>query len=151
MLLYVETMAVTGAMFTLANGLSERRRPLVYSSEAPMDEKTRKNAKNSFYAGHTAATASATFFWAKVFNDYNPDSPWKPVVWGVAAALPAGVGYLRLKAGKHFLSDNILGYALGAGAGILVPHLHKKGNTSGLSLIPVSDGEYSGVALNYKF
>ncbi len=158
--LYVETMAITGALFTMANGFTERRRPLAYGEfdangqaieGAPMDERIRKNAKNSFFAGHTAATAGASFFFAKVFHDYNPDSPWKPVVWGAAAALPAGVGYLRLKAGKHFLSDNIIGYVVGAGAGILVPQLHKKGNTSGLSLVPVSTFEYNGAALTYKF
>jgi len=160
MVLYVETMAITGALFTMTNGFAERRRPLVYGEfnangepieGAPMDERTRKNAKNSFYAGHTAATASATFFVAKVFHDYNPDSPWRPVVWGAAAAVPAGVGYLRLKAGKHFLSDNILGYAIGAGVGILVPQLHKKSNGTGLSVMPVSDFEYNGVALTYTF
>lgn len=33
--------------------------------------------------------AANTFFAAKVFLDYFPESPWKPMVWGLAAALPA--------------------------------------------------------------
>jgi hypothetical protein len=62
------------------------------------------------------------------------------------------VGYLRLKAGKHFLSDNLLGYAVGASAGILVPHLHKKASTLGLQITPVSSPiEGDGVALTYTF
>jgi membrane-associated phospholipid phosphatase len=151
--LYVETMAVTGTLFSLAAGHVYRARPLAYGgNEVPLGEKTTKNARNSFFAGHTAATASATFFAAKVFHDFNPDSPARPVVWTVAAAIPATVGYLRLKAGKHFLSDNLLGYAVGAGAGILVPQLHKKASALGLHLSPTADpiaGE--GLALTYIF
>ena len=149
--LYVETMAITGAFFTMTNGLVPRDRPLTYSPEVPLSDKTRANAQNSFYAGHTAAAASATFFAAKIFHDFHPDSPARPYVWAAAAALPAGVGYLRLRAGKHFLSDNMLGYAMGAAAGILVPQLHKKTNTTNISLIPVSGRDYSGALLTYTF
>ncbi|RIJ36709.1 phosphatase PAP2 family protein [Pontibacter oryzae] len=149
--LYVETMAVTGALFTMTNGNVERTRPLVYSDDVDISDKNTANARNSFYAGHTAATASATFFAAKIFHDFNPDSGARPYVWAAAAAIPATVGYLRLKAGKHFLSDNLLGYGLGAAAGILVPQLHKKTNTRNISLIPVSSRQYNGALLTYTF
>lgn len=154
-LLYGETMAVTGTLFAMTAGLVNRKRPLVYGTEASLKDRTSKNARNAFFAGHVAATGSATFFLAKVFNDFNPDSPARPYIWGAAAAIPAYVGYLRIKAGKHFLSDVITGYAVGATVGILVPHLHKKGNNSGFSFepatIPVMDKISNGVALNYKF
>lgn len=149
--LYVETMAITGALFTMTNGSVRRSRPLTYSPDAPLDEKVEANTQNSFYAGHTAATASATFFAAKIFHDFNPDSPARPFVWAAAAAIPASVGYLRLKAGKHFLSDNILGYIIGASAGILVPQLHKKNNNTNLSIFPVSAPEFNGAAMTYTF
>lgn len=149
--LYLETMAITGAMFTMTNGSVRRSRPLTYSAEAPLGEKMEANTQNSFYAGHTSATAAATFFAAKIFHDFNPDSPARPYVWAAAAAVPATVGYLRLKAGKHFLSDNILGYLVGASAGILVPQLHKKTNTTNLSLFPVSAPDFNGAAMVYTF
>lgn len=123
--LYLETMAVTGTLFTMSAGTIHRSRPLVYGTKAPMDARIDKNNQRSFYAGHTAATAAASFFTAKVFQDFNPDSKAKGLVWAIAAATPAVVGYLRYKAGFHFLSDNLLGYALGAGAGILIPEWHK--------------------------
>ncbi|PRY10689.1 PAP2 superfamily protein [Pontibacter ummariensis] len=151
MLLYVETMAVTGTIFTLTNGNVERTRPLVYSEDVDISEKNDGNARNSFFAGHTAATASATFFAAKVFHDFNPDSKARPYIWAAAAAIPATVGYLRLRAGKHFLSDNLIGYAVGAAAGILVPQLHKKTNKTNLSLIPVSGRYFNGALLTYSF
>jgi hypothetical protein len=151
--LYVQTMAVTGALFTMTNGNTNRLRPLAYGGdEVPMGDKTTKNARNSFFAGHTAATASATFFVAKVFHDFNPDSPARVFVWTAAAAVPATVGYLRLKAGKHFLSDNLIGYAVGASVGILVPQLHKKASSLGIQVTPVSNEiEGNGLALSYKW
>jgi len=151
LVLYVETMAVTGALFTMTNGNVERERPLVYSPEVDISDKNDANARNSFYAGHTAATASATFFAAKVFHDFNPDSRARPYVWAAAAAVPAAVGYLRLKAGKHFLSDNLIGYTMGAAAGILVPQLHKKTNKRNISLTPVSGKYFNGALMTYTF
>ena len=148
--LYLETMAVTGALFTITNGLTERARPLTYGEQVPLDERMRKNALNSFYAGHTAATATATFFFAKVFYDYHPNSAANIAVWATAAAAPAAVGYLRLKAGKHFLSDNLIGYSVGALVGVGVPQLHKLYRSGGFSLAPVI-GPGQGIAVTYRF
>lgn len=149
--LYIETMAVTGALYSITAGSINRSRPYTYGTEAPLGERTKKGAQRSFFAGHTAATASASFFAAKVFSDFNPDSPAKPYVWAAAAVLPAAVGYYRLQGGMHFLSDNLLGYAIGAGAGILVPHLHKKTTNNKLSIIPVKTFQYDGLQLSYTF
>lgn len=155
--LFVETMATTGALFTVTAGLVEKSRPLVYNTSLDSDKRIDSDEQRSFFAGHTAATAAATFFVAKVFNDFNPDSPLKPLVWGIAAAVPASVGYMRIKAGKHFLTDNLIGYGIGAAAGILIPELHKKANKN-LQIYPTTSfnqGEYNfssqGLALNYQF
>ena len=149
-LLYLETMAITGALYSQANGRVERNRPAVYSLTAGEIVRMDDKSKNAFYGGHASATAAATFFAAKVFNDFFPDSPAKPYVWAGAATIPAAVAYLRLKAGKHFLTDNLLGYAVGAGAGFLVPHLHKR--NSRFLLSPGRDfyGN-STIHLEYRF
>ncbi|MFB9865338.1 phosphatase PAP2 family protein [Rufibacter immobilis] len=153
--LYLETMSITGTLFTLGSAAFPRARPLTYSSEVEIGEKTRANSQNSFFAGHTAAVSTMAFFTAKVFHDYNPDSPARPFVWAGAAIVPAAVGYLRLEAGKHFLSDNLIGYGVGAAVGILVPQLHKKSNNSGISVTPsmirVLGQNLDGVSLQYKF
>jgi membrane-associated phospholipid phosphatase len=149
-LLYGQAMSLAGGLYSLTTGLVNRKRPNVYATDAPLEVRLHKYATNSFYAGHTAATASATFFAAKVFHDFNPDSPARPYIWAAAAVIPATVGYLRLQAGKHFLSDNIIGYTLGAGIGILVPQLHKKQDAS-WSLYPVKTFEYEGAAVSYRF
>lgn len=142
--LFVESMATTGALFSITAALVQKGRPLVYNTSIPAEERMDNDEQRSFFAGHTAATASATFFAAKVFSDFNPDSPWKPVVWGAAAAIPAAVGYLRVKAGKHFLTDNLIGFAVGAASGILIPELHKKENKN-LEIYPTMTSYQNGM------
>jgi len=151
LVLYVETMAITGALFTMATGNVYRSRPYVYNTSLPDDLRKGKNSQRAFYAGHTAAAAAATFFMAKTFQDFNPGSKAIPYVWAFSASVPALVGYLRYKAGMHFLSDNLLGYALGAGAGILVPQLHKIKQLKNVTFSPAIDGNSRGLAVTYKF
>jgi hypothetical protein len=97
--MFLETMSAAAASFTIAAGLVKRSRPLVYNTTLPLADREDKDAQRSFFAGHTTATAAATFFAAKVFNDFNPDSKLKPYVWAAAALVPAVVGYQRLRAG----------------------------------------------------
>jgi len=52
-------------------------------------------------------------------------SRWKPIVWTAAATIPAITGYLRVRGGRHFPTDVIGGYIVGAAVGCLVPHLHR--------------------------
>tara|TARA_R100000935_G_scaffold55682_2_gene85943 strand:- start:35401 stop:36246 length:846 start_codon:yes stop_codon:yes gene_type:complete len=158
--LYLESLATTAAAYTITAGLVDRSRPYVYddSGETGRDRRMSNNGQRSFYSGHVAATATATFFMAKVYSDFNPDaSPTgKVLIWGGAAALPAAVGYFRIQGGQHFLTDVALGYVLGAGVGILVPELHKKKNNDGLSIYPTGGrtflgDEYTAMALSLKF
>lgn len=156
LVLYTETMAITGAMFSLSAGLINRSRPLVYSStenpadsDAPLDKRLSKNSQRSFYAGHVAATSAASFFAAKVFQDFHPDSKLVPYVWGLSAATSGLVGYLRYKAGQHFLSDVLLGYAIGGATGILVPQLHKSKIMENVSIYPNAGNGYKGVSVVY--
>lgn len=155
--LYLESLSTTAALYTITAGLVNRSRPYVYNEgEIVLGKRLKNNGQRSFYSGHVAATASASFLTAKVFNDYHPDSPALPYVWAGAAILPASVGYFRIKAGQHFLTDVLLGYALGAGAGILIPELHKTKNekidvypTSGIN--DFTGDRYSGMTFRYKF
>ena len=126
--LYLETMTATAALFTLTVGTVYRYRPYLYG---PDGGKLRHGpvATDSFFGGHTAHTATATFFAAQVFHDFNHGSKAEPYVWGAAAAVPAVVAYFRLRAGKHFLTDNLVGYAVGATVGIIVPRLHHNSTT----------------------
>jgi len=153
--IYIESLATTSALFTITAGLTNRARPYVYSDTKSLNDKTSISATRSFFSGHVAATASATFFAAKAYQDFHPNSAAIPYIYAGAAILPAAVGYLRIKAGQHFLTDVLVGYGIGALAGYYIPELHKKENST-LSLVPVIDqdffGEnYQGIGLRYRF
>ena len=154
--MYTESLAITSALYTLTAGTVQRSRPLVYPDKngnyrADEAKRTSNNSQRSFYAGHTAATASASFFAAKVFSDLNPDSKFRTYVWVAAAVLPAVTGYYRYKAGEHFLSDNILGYAIGAASGILVPQLHKNKKFDRVTIAPAIWQNAKGLSIAYNF
>ena len=146
--LYLETMTATAAIFTLTVGTVYRARPYLYGPEGG---KLRHGpvASDSFFGGHTAHTATATFFAAQVFHDFNPGSAAQPYVWGAAAAVPVVVAYFRIRAGKHFLTDNLVGYAVGATVGVLVPRLHRTGTGFDATAVPAQDftGSLIGVGV----
>lgn len=143
--LYLETMLASDALFTTSVGNIYRYRPYLYGTEGGSG-RSGKIATNSFFAGHTAHTATATFFAAKVMHDFNPGYAGEAYVWGAAAVVPAAVAYYRIQAGKHFLSDNIVGYTVGATMGILVPQLHKNKNVKGMSFTPMQGVNVNGYA-----
>lgn len=124
--LWLEACIINAAATQVFKHTFRRPRPFVFDPDADIELKLRTNAKASFLSGHTSMTATNTFFAAKVFSDYYPDSGWKPVVWTVAATIPAVTGLMRVRAGRHYPTDVMAGYALGAFVGCMVPHLHKK-------------------------
>ena len=145
-----QTMLIQDGITKSTKLLIKRNRPFLYNEEHALHNKLKTDARLSFFSGHTAATASLSFFSAQVFSDVYPDSKWKPVVWGAAALLPAATGYARYRAGKHFPSDILIGYAVGAGIGILVPRLHRKrGDERGWQAVPVGLGNGVGLQLSY--
>lgn len=124
--LYGEVFLLNASITGLIKYTARRARPFVYNPDVDLEKKQSRTARTAFLSGHTSMTAANCFFAAKVFSDYYPDSSWKPFIWTGAALVPALTGYLRIKAGKHYPTDTIAGYALGAAVGVLVPQLHKK-------------------------
>jgi hypothetical protein len=124
--IWIETFALTAALTTFTKEIAQRKRPYVYNPNTPIGDKLSKDAKSSFFSGHTAVTASSLFFIAQVYSDYHPDSKLKPLFWTTAAVVPAMEGLLRYGAGKHYFTDVIVAYAIGATVGILVPYLHRR-------------------------
>ena len=150
--LYLEAMSVTGLMYTGATFAFDRYRPLAYNASVSTEEKMRGGSKNSFFAGHVALVATSTFFTAKVFSDYHPNSKLKYLFYGAAVVSTAGTGYLRHRGGKHFPSDIILGTAVGTLSGLLVPHFHKNPilKNNNLSVLPFTTGKAHGISMSYK-
>jgi membrane-associated phospholipid phosphatase len=148
-LLYAESLLLTSGFYMTTAGSVSKPRPFLYRADVPIEEKTGHWADDSFYSGHTAYSSTATFFLAKVLTDYYPDMRCRALIWAAAGILPATTAYFRVVAGRHFLTDVMAGYAMGALSGILVPHFHKKKNST-LSLLPYI-GKISGIVLTKLF
>lgn len=128
-LLYLETMLVNQAVTNFSKAAFLRPRPYVFAPDWAVNRKVLSNDRASMVSGHTSGSAAGTFFFARVFSDYHPDSKLKPYVWGVAATLPLVTGYLRVRAAKHYPTDVFAGYLIGAATGYLVPLLHTSSMT----------------------
>lgn len=145
-LMYLETLLLNSAGTLLSKGIFRRTRPFVYNPDVPMRLKTEnKEARRSFYSGHTATAFASSFFLAKVYGDFYPDSDWKPAIWSGAVAISSAVALLRMLCGKHFLTDVLAGGAVGGLIGYGVPAIHQK--TAGKS---PSSGEFM-ISLAIRF
>ena len=145
LLMGLQGYLIQDAMNQSVKIMSERPRPYLYNlSESVLLNRSNKNDTKSFYSGHTSTSSYFTFFCAKVISDLYPESKWLPVYWTVGAAIPAITGYLRYRAGKHFITDVFTGYIVGAGFGLLVPSFYKNRN---LHVQPIPGGLHLSVKL----
>ncbi len=124
--------AISAEVFLLNTGVTyltktlvKRTRPYAYNPNVPNSEKLKTDARHSFFSGHTSTVSSMSFSFAMMHTHYYPNSRIKPLVWFAAAVLPMIQGILRVRAGKHFWTDVIVGYGAGAAIGVGVPLLHK--------------------------
>lgn len=129
-LMGVETFLLTNGITHIIKGTVERYRPFTYNPDIPLDEKLGAGSTLSFFSGHTSVTTSLSFFAAKVMTDLRPGYKYNWFIWTIGASTPALIGYLRYEAGKHFLTDVITGYALGAVIGYMIPAVHLNKNVN---------------------
>lgn len=123
--MYVETIALTGALTSLTKNILKRPRPFVYNENVALHYKQEKDAQYAFFSGHTSVTAAMCFMAAKIYQDYNKGSKAIPWIWAAAVTVPAITGVLRQQAGKHYWTDVVTGYVVGAAIGFLIPELHR--------------------------
>ncbi|MBS1939476.1 MAG: phosphatase PAP2 family protein [Bacteroidetes bacterium] len=121
----------------LASGLTNSvkelvRRPRPYLHDPALTGKYAPGPKDrlSFWSGHTANTAAITFSTACLVQRSDAAPAMKTTAWITAAAVPACMGYLRMRAGRHFPTDVLVGYAVGAAVGLLVPYVHRATKTN---------------------
>ena len=118
---------LNSALINLTKVTAQRARPYNYNPDAPLDIKLRKSSRYSFYSGHVATAAYFSFTTAQLYSDLHPNSNARPYVWAAAALIPATVAYGRMRAGKHFFTDVLIGFAAGTAIALTVPALHRAG------------------------
>lgn len=141
-----ETVLLTTGFTLMSKAIAARIRPYAYNTTSPLEERTSSDARQSFFSGHAAITSTACFFAAQAASQYDFSRTQKRLIWIGAATLPAFVGTMRVLGGKHFPTDVLTGYTVGALVGMGVPYLHQKSSRS-LSL----QSSLSGFRLTYQF
>ena len=121
-----ETVLLNEAATGITKALVARPRPYTYNAETPEAVRISRDNNFSFFSGHTSYSAALSFFTAKTIHDYVDRPGVRTLAWTGAILWPAATGFFRYKAGKHFPTDVLVGYAVGASLGILIPHLHKQ-------------------------
>ena len=147
MLMYAEVIALNAGLTSIVKESAGRLRPYAYNKSVPIELKLSKTTRRSFFSGHVSHVASLSFFTAFVFSEFHPDSKYKYLVWAGAISAPAVTGYLRCKAGRHFPTDVMIGYGVGALVGYFIPKLHK---TNLLNNIAITSAN-NGLGLTYQF
>ncbi len=121
----LQSLFLSQAVANLAK-FSKRNRPFLYNTEVDMEHKLKPDARMSFFSAHTTTVSASCFSFAFAHQIYFKDSKANPYIWTGAAILPAIEGYLRVKAGKHYPTDVIVGYLAGLGSSWLMHRLHLK-------------------------
>lgn len=152
LLLYAESIAISGFLNAVTKYAVGRPRPYVYSDDPRLKayaEHQGKDSHLSFFSGHSSTTFAASVAGSYLFAQASSDRPARAGVWGFELALAAATARLRTRAGKHFYSDVIVGAIVGAGVGYLVPRLHggPAYSPSGTEWVVIGAAPIAGLAL----
>lgn len=99
-----------------------RQRPFVrYGNYEEPDRAPDSDDNVSFYSGHSSlafalASAAGTVSSLRGYKT----APW---IWGAGLTMAAGTAYLRIAADKHYLTDVLVGAAMGTALGVALPRL----------------------------
>jgi membrane-associated phospholipid phosphatase len=145
-LIIAESAAIAGVINFAVKAAFARERPFVHDL-APADklltDRPQEN-NQSFYSGHSTLAMSLAVSAGTVasMRGYR----WAPALYGGGIGLSLATGYLRIAADKHWASDVVTGWVIGAAIGYAVPRfLHRKGS----DLTPTATASTAGVAFTW--
>jgi len=127
LLIYGESLAVNLAVFEGAKHLVQRPRPYLYSKSPAVARYAKTqgdDAYQSFYSAHAATAFCAATAGAYLAGATSNNGGTRALAWGGGFAAAAAAANLRVRAGKHFYSDVVVGGIIGIAIGYAVPALH---------------------------
>lgn len=119
-LIPIAEAALYSQLITSAVKLSVgRSRPDVRFAEGPRDATDEDHL--SFFSGHSSLVFSIAFSAGAVAH--RRGYKLEPVIWGAGLTLAATTAYLRIAADRHYFTDVMVGSAIGAAGGLLIPRI----------------------------
>jgi len=126
----LETEAIAETVNQVTKFWVGRSRPFVHFTTVPFDI----DNNVSFFSGHTTLCFAVTVSAGIVAH--RRAYAVEPYIWATGLTLAATTGYLRIAADKHYLSDVLVGAAVGTGVGLAVPLL----TMHDLTVMPTGNG-----------
>jgi membrane-associated phospholipid phosphatase len=150
-LLVAESVVVTMLIGDAVKLAIARERPRVHAL-TPAERTARPyDAQDnlSFFSSHTAfaftlACSAGTIASLRGYSG-------APYIWGGGLALATTIGYLRIGADAHYVSDVVVGALVGSAIGVAVPLLHAHETRSSVALQPLGVSGAQGLAFAGTF
>jgi membrane-associated phospholipid phosphatase len=154
LVVYAETLALNYGLNSATKYAVQRPRPYSYSADASVQAYTETegaDAHLSFYSGHASTSFAAAVSGSYLYAMQSSDVAARAWVWGAELLLASATTTLRVRAGKHYYSDVLLGVAVGIALGVAVPYAHAERaqayRVGAVELGAMAGGLASGVAL----
>ncbi len=143
-MMYYQTMSLNYGLNATTKAIIARSRPLSYSKNTTEDMLLDPDTKFSFYSGHSSSAYASAVFNSIMLSEM-PQTTLRDIGIGLNLANATAIATLRVLAGKHFLSDVVIGAVIGSGIAYLITEVHR-GETN--SYIP---HEFTPVRIGVSF
>lgn len=128
-LMFAQALALQNGFNLAVRSMKFWPRPYMYATGgagADAAAEATGEAYGSFFSGHASAAFTVAVFTGEWFSEMYPNSRYRSLVWAGSLSLAGFVVVLRIAAGKHYLTDVVIGSLAGAGISLAVIELHKK-------------------------
>lgn len=127
LLLYGEALSLSLFTNSVVKYTVQRPRPYNYFPDERVMAYAKAAGKDShvsFYSGHASFSFTAAVTGSYLFALGSTDNKTKALVWMLELTLASATSNLRVRAGKHYYSDILIGAVAGTLIGFAVPALH---------------------------
>ncbi len=128
-LVYGETLTANLVLNAFVKVMLSRPRPYTYGDFAKALGDEDDGPYVSFYSGHASASFAAAIAGSYLFAEQSTDRTSRLVLWGTELGLASATSMLRVRAGKHYYSDVVVGALVGSAFGVLIPFAHGASHT----------------------
>jgi len=147
-LVYGETLTANLVLNAFFKVVFSRPRPYTYGNFTKALGDEDDGPYVSFYSGHTSTSFAAAIAGGYLFAEHANDRTSRFALWSTELALASATSMLRVRAGKHYYSDIVVGALAGSAFGVLIPLAHGASYApEALEYVSGGAGIVAGVAL----
>ena len=128
-LVYGESLAVNLGLVQIVKYAVQRPRPFNHHADGRVRAFATRRGHDShisFFSGHSSTAFTAAVAGSYLYAMQAESERARAAVWGVHLALAAATANWRVRAGRHYYSDIMVGAIVGVGIGASVPLLHAR-------------------------